>query len=196
MVTALLIIALVSIGILSWFMLREIGKSREFFKTLAAGLDGHATRLPFGAVFQLGSTQIRIFALQGSIYYRARVHLRENPGVLVTRKFPRLRFLDRLNHAPFRQSFLFHTPVDEHYGFRARDSRWMREIFDAELQRRMIETGRVTRIEVKRRAVTGALLMLSHSDDERKKAAASIEIMNQVLMRVLGSSLVRGGGRL
>lgn len=195
MIAALLTISLLAIAILSWFIFREIRKSQEFFKALAAGLDGHITRLPFGVVFQLGSTRIRIYALQGAIHYRAPVRLRADPGIRVSRKYPRLRFLDRLNHVPFRQGFLFHAAVDEHYGFRARDTRWMREIFNAELQDRMIGTGRVTRIEVKRRAVTGGLLMLGHSDDEREKATESIEILNQVLMRVLGSTLVRGGGR-
>lgn len=189
MIAILLIISVLAILILAWFFLDQIGKSREFFKALASGLDGQITNLPLGVIFHLGSARIRIYVLQGNIHYRARVHLREDPGILVTRKFPKLRLLDRLNRAPNRQNFLFHTPVDEHYRFQARDTRWMREIFDTDLQRQMAETGRVTRIEVKRQVVKGALLMLIHSDAENEKAAASIEILSQVLKRVLDSSL-------
>ena len=191
MIAILLIIALLAILILGWFLLREVSRTQEFFRTLAASLNGQTTRLPFGFVYQLGNTRVRIYALQGAVHFRARVRLHTNPGIIVMRKFPKLRFLEGLTKAPGRQSFLFHGPVDYHYRFQAKDPRWMHEIFNAELLECLTESGRVTRIEVKRNVVAGSILMIIQSDEEREKAAVSIEILSRVLTQVLSSTLAQ-----
>ena len=172
-----------------WFVGREIRKTGEFFRTLATQFDGTTTSLPFGLVFRLEDMQVRLYALQGGIQYRAHVRLREDPGILVTRTFRKLEFLDTLHFSPSRQKFLFHRRVDQQYGFRAKDARWMREIFNDDLLDRMTDTGRVTRIEIRRRSVRGALLMITQSDDEIVKARQSIGILNDVLMQVSRSTL-------
>ena len=105
------------------------------------------------------------------------------------RTFRKLEFLDPLHFSPSRQKFLFHGRVDQQYGFRAKDARWMREIFSDDLLDRMTDTGRVTRIEIRRRSVRGALLMITQSDDEIVKARQSIGILNDVLMQVSRSTL-------
>jgi hypothetical protein len=53
----------------------------------------------------------------------------------------------------------------------------------------MTETGRVTRIEIRRRVVKGALLMIIQSKDEHEKAWQSIDILNQVVIKVSRSTL-------
>ena len=116
-------------------------------------------------------------------------NLRKDPGILVTRTFKKLEFLDALNFSPSREKFSFHAPVDKQYGFRAKDMTWMREIFNDDLLDRMTATGRVTRIEIKRRVVRGALMMVNQSDDELEKAKQSIDILNRLVMRVSRSTL-------
>jgi hypothetical protein len=49
--------------------------------------------------------------------------------------------------------------------------------------------GRVTRIEITRRVVRGALLMLNHSNQEIEKAKQSISILNRLVMQVSRSTL-------
>ncbi len=186
---AVIVVSVLALAVLVWFMVREIRKSHEFFRTLASRFDGTTTKFPFGMVFELEGKRVRIYALQGSIQYRARVRLRKDPGILVTRTFRKLAFLDALNFSPSREKFSFHAPVDKQYGFRAKDTMWMREIFNDDLLDRMTATGRVTRIEIRQRVVRGALMMVNQSDDELEKARQSIDILNRVVMQVLRSTL-------
>ncbi len=189
LIWTLLVVALVPLALIVWFLAREIRKSRNLFRTLATRLNGKTTRFPFGLVFELKGIPIRIYALQGSIQYRAKVDLHTDPEILVTRTFRKLNFLDPLHYSPSREKFLFHAPVDKQFGFRAKDASWMREIFNSDLLEHMTETGRVTRIEIRRRVVKGALLMIIQSKDELEKAGQSIDILNQVVMQVSRSTL-------
>lgn len=190
LIWTLLAVLLVLLVPLVWFLVREIRKSRNLFRTLALRLNGKTTRFPFGLAFELEGIPIRIYTLQGSIQYRAKVDLRTDPGILVTRTFPKLKFLDPLHYSPSRQRFLFQAPVDKQFGFRAKDTSWMREIFNSDLLNHMTEKGRVTRIEIRRRVVKGALLMIIQSKDELEKASQSIDILNQVVVQVSRSTLV------
>ena len=189
LIAAVIVVFGLAIALLAWFLVREIRKSHEFFRTLASRFEGITTKLPFGLVFELEDMRVRIYALQGSIQYRARVRLRKDPGILVTRRFRKLEFLDALNYSPSREKFSFHAPVDQRYGFRAKNARWMREIFNDDLLDRMTATGRVTRIEIRRQVVRGALLMVNQSDDELEKAKQSIDILNCVVIQVSSSTL-------
>ena len=189
LIAAVTVVSIVAVVVFVGFVVREIRKSHEFFRTLTSRFEGTTTTLPFGMVFEFEGIRVRIYALQGSIQYRARVRLRKDPGIMVTRRFKKLEFLDRLNYSPSRQKYTFHAPVDRQYGFRAKDTRRMREIFDGDLLERMTVTGRVTRIEITRRVVRGALLMLTHSDDELEKANQSIGILNRVVTQVSRSTL-------
>ena len=114
-----LIAAVIAVSVLAtlfvWFVVREIRKSRAFFRMLASRFDGTTTSLPFGMVFELEDMRVRIYALQGSIQYRARVRLRKEPGILVTRTFRKLEFLDTLHYSPSREKYLFHEPIDQQY---------------------------------------------------------------------------------
>lgn len=193
LIWTLLVVSLVPLAVIVWFLAREIRKSSDFFHTLASRLNGKTTRLPFGLVFELEGIPIRIYTLQGSIHYRARVDLRRDPGILVTRTFRKLRFLDPLLYSPSRKRFLFHTPVDKQFAFRAKNASWMREIFTSGLLDDMTEKGRVTRIEIRRRAVKGTLLMIFQSKEELEKAGQSIDILNQVVMQVSQSTLALQG---
>jgi hypothetical protein len=65
----------------------------------------------------------------------------------------------------------------------------MREIFDADLLDSMTAMGGVTRIEIRRRVVRGALLMVNHSNQEIEKAKQSISILNRVVRQVSRSTL-------
>jgi hypothetical protein len=189
LIWTLLFISIVPLALIAWFFVREIRRSRDLFRTLASLLDGKTSHFPFGLVYELEGIPIRIYALQGSIQYRAKVDLRTDPGILVTRTFRKLKFLDPLHYSPSRKRFLFHAPVDRQFGFRAKDTSWMREIFNSELLDHMTETGRVTRIEIRRRVVKGALLMIIQSKDEHEKAWQSIDILNQVVIKVSRSTL-------
>jgi hypothetical protein len=189
LIWTLLAVSLVPLAMIVWFLAREIRKSRNFFRILASHLNGKTTRFPFGLVFELESIPVRIYALQGSIQYRAKVDLRTDPGILVTRTFRKLKFLDPLHYSPSRERYLFHSPADKQFGFRAKDTSWMREIFNSDLLNDMTETGRVTRIEIRRRVVKGAHLMINQSQDELEKAGHSIDILNQVVMQVSRSTL-------
>jgi hypothetical protein len=189
LVTAVIVVFVLATVLLAWFVGREIRKTHAFFGMLATQFDGKPTRLPFGVVFDLEGIRVRIYALQGSIQYRAKVRLRNDPGILVTRTFRKLEFLDKLNYSGSREKLLLHAPVDQQYGFRAKDGRWMREIFNADLLDSMTAMGRVTRIEITRRVVRGALLMLNHSNQEIEKAKQSISILNRLVMQVSRSTL-------
>ena len=189
LIWTLLVVSLVPLMLIVWFLVREIRKSRNLFRTLASRLNGKTTRFPFGMVFELEGVPVRIYTLQGSIQYRAKVDLRMDPGILVTRTFSKLKFLDLLHYSPSRKRFLFHAPVDKQFGFRAKDASWMREIFNSDLLDHMTETGRVTRIEIRRRVVKGVLLMIKQSKDEHAKAGQSIDVLNQVVMQVSRSTL-------
>ena len=189
LITAVIVVFVLATALLTWFVGREIRKTHEFFGMLATRFDGKPTRLPFGVVFELEGVRVRIYALQGSIQYRAKVRLRKDPGILVTRTFRKLEFLDKLNYSGSREKLLFHAPIDQQYGFRAKDARWMREIFNADLLDSMTAMGRVTRIEITRRVVRGALLMVNHSNQEIEKAKQSISILNRLVMQVSRSTL-------
>ncbi len=182
-------LSVVALAGLVWFAVREIRRSRRFFHLLSGEFNGVTTRLPFGMRFELQGIGVRIYALQGGIQYRATVLLRNDPGILVTRTYRMFKFLERMNFSPSREKFLFHTPVDQQYGFRAKNTRWMREIFDNELLDLMTATGRVTRIEIRRRVVRGALLMITQSDSELEKAKQSINILNRLVIRLSRSTL-------
>ena len=121
MTTSIIVITVV-LGLatvpLLWFIVREIRKSRGLFQMLASRFNATVTKLPFGIKFELEGVGVRVYTLQGSLQYRARVHLREDPGILVTRTFRRFQLLDRLQYSPGQQKYLFHSPVDEKYGFR------------------------------------------------------------------------------
>jgi hypothetical protein len=188
-IAAVIVAIVLATVVLAWFVGREIRKTHEFFGMLATRFDGKPTKLPFGLLFELEGIRVRIYALQGSIQYRAKVRLRRDPGILVTRTFRKLEFLDKLNYSSSREKLLFHAPVDQQYGFRAKDARWMREIFDADLLDSMTAMGGVTRIEIRRRVVRGALLMVNHSNQEIEKAKQSISILNRVVRQVSRSTL-------
>ena len=179
------------VALLVWFVIREIRKTQTFFRALASRFDGATRKIPFGVVFELEGIKVRIFALQGSIQYRARIRLHNDPGILVTRTFRKFKFLDALHYSPSREQYLFHAPVDEQYGFRAKDARWMREIFNDDLLDSMANKGRVMRIEIGRRGVRGALLMITQSDDEHEKANQAIDILNSVVVQVSRSTLAQ-----
>ncbi len=173
-----------------WLVTREIKRTRELFRKLAIQLNGEMTLLPFGLRYERHDLQIRIYA-QGGIQYRARVRLRANPGILVTRKFSRLKFLDSLNYSPSRQPFLFRTSIDDEYGFRAKDTRWMREIFSRELLSRLSATDRVRRIQISRRVLSGSILLFSNSAQEHDKASEAVDILNELSGRLCRSSLAQ-----
>ena len=67
----------------------------------------------------------------------------------------------------------------------------MREIFDNDLLHSMASKGRVMRIEIGRRGVRGALLMITQSDDEHEKANQAIDILNSVVVQVSRSTLAQ-----
>lgn len=187
---ALAILVLMLPGaVLIWFVVGQLRKSRELFRKLASRLDGTTTSLPFGLRYEIQNLHIRVYALQGSVQYRARVRLRTYPGILVTRKISRLKFLDSLNYSPSRQTFTFRAEIDEAYGFRAKDRRWMREIFTRELQARLSETDRVRRIQISKRGMSGAILLFSNSEEEHEKASRAVDILNEVSLQLSRSTL-------
>ena len=184
---AVLVLMLPVIPIL-WLVTKEIKKTRELFRKLASRLNGEMTLLPFGLRYEHHNLQIRVFA-QGGIQYRARVSLHANPGILVTRKLSRLKFLDSLNYSPSRQPFLFRTAIDDKYGFRAKDTRWMRDIFSRELLDRLSATDRVRRIQIGKRILSGSILLFSNSAQEHDKGSQAVDILNELSLQLTRSSL-------
>ena len=174
---------------LSVLLIREVEKTQEFFSNFANQTGGKATKLPAGCRFELEGIPVRIYALQGSIRYTAKVSLREDPRILVTRTFKKLASLDGLNFSLSRTKYLFHSAIDSHFGFRAKDSTWLREIFSPAIRDQMIDSGRVGRIEIRQRACRGGLIMLYHSEREAEITRESIELMNAIVLRLSSSSL-------
>ena len=189
MLIALAVLVLMLPGtVLVWFVVLQLRKTRELFRKLASRLDGTTTSLPFGLKYEFHRLHIRVYA-QGGIQYRARVRLRTEPGILVTRKVPRLKFLDSLNYSPSRQAFLFRTAIDQEYGFRAKDTRWLREIFTREMIDLLRSTNRLRRIQISKRAVSGTVLLFTNSDEEHEKASQAVDILNELTLQLSRSTL-------
>jgi hypothetical protein len=174
---------------LSVLLLREVEKTQKLFSDLARQRGGKTTRLPAGCQFELEGIPVRIYALKGGIHYTAKVSLREDPRILVTRTFKKLASLDGLNFSLSRTKYLLHSAIDSHFGFRAKDSTWLREIFSPAIQEQMIDSGRVGRIEIRKRTCKGGLIMLYHSEREAEITRESIELMNAIVLRLSTSSL-------
>ena len=174
-----------------WFVFRELRSTAGLFDALTARLGGERSTVPIGMRGELDGIRIRVFALAGKVEYRARIRLRSDPGILVTRTFGRFRFVDALHASPGRRKFVFRHPVDEQYGFRAKNTQWMRELFDAEMLDDLTHLGRVARIEVGRAGVKGSLMMLGHSDAERVKANESVDLLTRLTRNLARSSLAK-----
>jgi len=173
------------LSLLLWFAGRELRRTRRLFAQLAVRFGGRTQRFPLGMVFRVEpGVEVKVFALQGSILYRARMDLGYEPDILVARIYRGWRFIDKLNYAPGRTRYRFHAPIDRHYSFRVGDGRHMKEIFAPDLLERMQSQGRITRLEIRRNRFRAALMVLSFSPEETHKAEQSIAILNELLKRV------------
>jgi hypothetical protein len=186
----LIVIGVAALGVVLAVMvlvvMREIRKTRTFFTELAKRYGGRVMRFPAGVVFRLGyNAEVRIHVLQGSVLYRARLRLPEDPGILVMRIYRRFKWLDKLSYSPGRTRYRLNGPVDEQYSFQAFDPVLLRKVFAGDILDRLATQGRVTRIEIRKTRFKGALMMLSFSAAEVERGHHSVEILNEVLQRVL-----------
>lgn len=177
------------LSLLLWFAGRELRRTRRLFAQLAVRFGGRTQRFPLGMVFRVEpGVEVKVFALQGSILYRARMDLGYEPDILVARIYRGWGLIDKLNYAPGRKRYRFHGPIDRQYAFRARDERHLKEIFAPDLLGRMQSQGRITRLAIRRNRFRAALMLLSLSPEETHTAEQSIEILNELLMRVMAFS--------
>jgi hypothetical protein len=183
---ALLLLPLIP---LAWFLFRQLGKQWHFFVRLAETLGGSVTRVPMGVRFEVDGVPVRLFALQGVIHYRAALALRSDPGILVTRKFKRFDFLQAFHYSPSRERFSFQAPIDDLYGFRARELPLMRTIFTEAILSRLASNRRLARIEIRRKGIRAGFFILSHAEDEEAEAVDAVEILNLLLLRLRTSGL-------
>ena len=169
---------------LAWFLFRQLGKQRRLFVRLASTVGGAITNLPMGVRFEANGAQVRVYALQGGLHYRARLLLRTDPGILVTRKFGRFNLLEALHFSPSKERFVFGAPIDERYGFRARDASAVRSIFADDILARMAGNGRLARIEIDKAGVRASFFILSHVEDEEREVLDAVEILGLLLARL------------
>ena len=175
---------------LGWIVFRQLRRQWQLFVGLAETVGGTVTKLPMGVRFEAHGARIRLFALQGSLHYRARLSLRTNPGILVTRKFGRFNFLDALHYSPSRERVLFPAAIDERYGFRAREASLLRSIFTEDILARMADNRRLARIEISQADVRASIFILSHAEDEEREVLDAVGILDLLLARLRGSGLV------
>jgi hypothetical protein len=167
------------------FLAREFDNSRHFFAAVAKRYRGRTLRIPLGAAYRLERGQeVKVQAFSGNVLYSARIRLREDPGIYITRRYRGFRILDALTYSFGRKGYRFDSPVDEQYTFRAKDERKLREIFQPDLLEMMLTQGRVTALQIRRNRFRGALMIIRFSPDEIDKAEQSIEILNEVVRRV------------
>lgn len=172
-----------------WLAVHEIRKSYRLFGNVAARYLGRVTKLPLGAVIDVDEgVKARIYAMQGAIHYQLPLALDDDPAVLLTRRSRFLKGLSRWQYSPGRQSLSFHEPVDDVYLFQARDAEWTRTIFSPDIRERMSREGRMLHLHIRRKKMTASTMIWRHTEAEEKILLETVELLNAVARRILGSA--------
>jgi len=185
LVVGLLVLALLlPLLIVVLVLLPQFRRGSAFFAQLAGHLGGRLRRWPPRVSVDLDGVPVRIYPLQGSLRYTARLPLPDELQLLVTRRYRGWRWLDRLHATPGLQPVDMRGAVARHYGFRARQPNRLRALFDAERLEDLFVDGRITRLQIDRRGLRAAVLLWRHTPEEEALGQAAMDALNRFTRRL------------
>lgn len=162
----------------------QLRRGDAFFARLAAHLDGRLRRVPPRVSLNLDGVPVRIYPLQGSLQYQARLPLPDEWALLVTRRYRGWRWLDRLHASAGLQPVELPEVAAQHYGCRARQPARLRRLLDAGGLDDLLAGGRITRLQVDRRGLRATVLLWRHRPEEEALGFATVDALNRFARRL------------
>jgi len=183
------LLLLLTVPLLAGLLLlgRQLRRSEAFFARLAAHLGGRLRRLPPRVSLDLDGVPVRVYPLQGSLQYQARLPLPDELTLLVTRRYRGWRWLDRLHASPGLRPVELPGEAAQRYGCRARQPARLLTRLDAGDLDEVLAGDRISRLQIDRCGLRATVLLWRHRTDEEALGETAVEALNRLVRRLADS---------